>query len=168
MRANMLILLRREPADLALSAVLRANTATPPELIIDLDEIVVAQDGRLGLDAPEKVGHALLQLLAELRHVPARVDLGERHQPFVLEAPEAGEQDAAGYQVVLSVCPLEHDGEVVLDEAAAGRHGVFGEGPCGDVEGFVGVEVGYAEGGFAVEGWVAGGEVVAAVSWAGG
>ena len=51
---------------------------------------------------------------------------GERHAEFVFEAPVAGEEDSAVEKVVLAVRLLDHDGQVVLDEAGGGLHGVFG------------------------------------------
>lgn len=69
------------------------------------------------------------------------MNFGEGHAEFVAQAPETGEEDRASEEVVLAVGTLEHDGEIVLDEARRGRHGIFEEGSLFDVEGFVGGEV---------------------------
>ncbi len=61
----------------------------------------------------------------------------------------------------MAVGAFEHDGEVVLDEARACGHGIFGEGTLGYVEGFARGEVVDSDGSGGEEGWVALGQVVA-------
>lgn len=131
----------------------------PGEVVVDLDEVVVPQHGLARLDPAEEIHHALLELRLEARDVARGVDLGQRHAELVAQPPEPGEQDGAREEVVLAVGLLEHDGEVVLDEAAGHGHGVFGQGAGGDVEGFGGEEVVDARRGGAEEGGVALGEV---------
>lgn len=89
------------------------------------------------------------------------MDFGKGHAEFVAQAPETGEEDGACEEVVLVVWFLEHDGKVVLDQAAGSGHGVFGEGTCGDVEGFVGKKIVDAGRSRAEEGGVTLREVVA-------
>lgn len=156
---------RRVPAQglgLLAVGVFGADGRAPREVVVDLEEIVVAEDGLGGLDPAEEVHHAFFQFGFEAGDGARGVDFGEGHAEFVGEAPEAGEEDGAGEEVVLGVRAFEHDGEVVLDEARAGGHGVFGEGAVRDVEGFVGGEVVDSGWGGAEEGGVALGEVGAA------
>jgi hypothetical protein len=84
-----LVLLRSEPPYPL--AVLVADAAAPREIVIDLDEVVVSQDGALGLHTAEEVQHAFLQLGFEARDVAAGVDLTERHPELVRQPPEARE-----------------------------------------------------------------------------
>jgi len=50
------VLFRREPA--YVFSVFRAYAVTPGKVVVDLNEVVVAKDRSLRLDAAEKVGHA--------------------------------------------------------------------------------------------------------------
>lgn len=133
------VLLGRVPADAV--AVLGADRVAPRELVVDLEEVVVARDELLRLQPAEEVHHALFELLAELGHVARRVDLGQGHAYLVLEPPEPGEQDGAGEEVVLAVGALDHDGQVVLGESGAGLHRVFWQRPGRGVDVFVRPEV---------------------------
>lgn len=133
------VLLGRVPADPV--AVLGSDGVAPRELVVDLEEVVVARHEFLGLQPAEEVHHALFELLAELRHVARRVDLGQRHADLVLQPPEPGEQDRPGEEVVLAVGPLDHDGQVVLHESRARLHRVLGQRPGRCVDVFVGPEV---------------------------
>lgn len=67
------------------------------------------------LHPAEEIHHPFLEFGLESRHVPRSVDFRKGHAEFVRQAPEAGEQDGAGEEVVLAVWALVHDGEVVLD-----------------------------------------------------
>lgn len=140
--------------------VLGPDGVRPREVVVHLDEVVVAQHRLAGLHAAEEVHHALLELGLEAGDVARGVDFGEGHPELVLEAPEAREQDGAREQVVLPVGLLKHDGQVVLHEARGGLHRVLGERALCDVEGFAREEVVDAGGGAGVEGRVALGEVV--------
>lgn len=152
------VLLGRVPADAV--RVLAADRVAPGQLVVDLDEVVVARDQLLGLEPPEEVHHALFQLLAELGDVPGRVDLRQRHADLVLEPPEARQQDRPGVQVVLPVRLLDHDGQVVLCQPRARLHGVFRERARLGVEVFAGPEVSDPLVAALVEGRVAVAEVV--------
>ena len=154
---NRLVLRRCTPGHIL--AILIPDAMTPRQIVVHLQKVVVAQDGRLGLHAAEEVHHALLELLAELGDVTGGVDLAERHAEFVLQAPEAGEQDRARQEVVLAIRPLEHDGQVVLHHARGHLHRVLGQGPLGDVEGLARQQIVHADGGGAVERRVALGQV---------
>lgn len=58
MMLNRFILLRCKPPYPPFSlCIFRPYTLAPSEVIIDLDEVVVSEDGGLGLDSPEEVGH---------------------------------------------------------------------------------------------------------------
>ena len=155
---NRLVLLGRAPRHVL--GVFRANAVRPRQAVIDLQEVVVPEDGLLGPEAAEEVHHALLELFTELRDVAGGVDLGERHAEFVGQPPEASEQDGAAEQVTLAVGLLEHQGQVVLYEACAGRDGVFGKGVRSDVEGLAGEEVVDASTRAAEEAGIALGQVV--------
>jgi len=50
------VFFRREPAYVC--SVFGAYAVAPGKVVVDLDEIVVAKDRGLRLDAAEKVGHA--------------------------------------------------------------------------------------------------------------
>lgn len=89
------------------------------------------------------------------------MDLGERHAKFVAQAPETGEEDGAGEEVVLAVGALEHDGQIVLHQASAGGHWVLGEGALYYVEGFARGEVVNSGGSGGIEGGIALGKVIA-------
>ena len=114
---------------------------TPGQIVVDLDEIIVSQYGASRLDSAEEVHHSLFQLGFEPRDAARGVDFGKGHAEFVAQAPEAGKEDGASEEVILAVWFLKHDGEVVLDEAGGGGHGVFGQGAGGDVERFAGEDV---------------------------
>ena len=55
----------------------------------------------------------------------------------------------------MAVGALDHKGEVVLDQAPADLHWVFGEGAYCGIEGFMGEEVVDAGCGGAEKGWIA-------------
>ena len=164
MMLNRLVLLRRTPPRHLLLTVFALcvfgpNGRTPRQLVVDLDEVVVAQNGLRGLDPSEEVHHALFELGFETGDVAGGVDLREGHAEFVLQAPEASKEDGAGEEVVLTVGTFEHDGQIVLDETAAGGHRVFGERWL-DGEGLMGEEIGYGGWSASVEAWVALREIV--------
>ena len=73
MMSNCAILLRREPPDAV--AVFGADRRRPRQLVVDLDEVVVPQHGRFGLDASEERHHALFELRFEPWDVAGRVDV---------------------------------------------------------------------------------------------
>ena len=110
--ADRFVFLGRVPTDIG--RIFTAYAVGPGEVVVDLQEVVVSGDDFLGFEAAEEIHHAFLEFLAELRDVSARVDFAEGHAEFVFEAPEAGEEDRAGEEVVLAVGALDHDGEVVL------------------------------------------------------
>lgn len=56
-------------------AVFGPERLAPGEVVVDLDEVVVAQDGVLGLHAAEEVHHALFEFLLEAGDVAGGVDL---------------------------------------------------------------------------------------------
>ena len=164
MMLNRLILLRRTPPLHLLLTILafrvfRPDGRTPRQLVVDLYEVVVAQDGLRGLDSSEEVHHAFFKFGFETGNVAGCVDLREGHAEFVLQAPEASEEDRPRKEVVLAVGALEHDGQIILDETAAGGHRVFGERWL-DGEGLVCKEVGYGGLGASIEAWVALREIV--------
>ena len=72
------------------------------------------------------------------------MDFREGHAEFFRQAPEAGQQDGASEEVILAVGFLDHERNVILDHAAGEGHGIFGQGPRGDVEGLVGEVVVHA------------------------
>ena len=129
-----------------------------------MDEVVVAQHGGFGFDPAEEVLHALFEARFESWDCAGSVDFGEGEAEFVFEAPEAREQDCAGEEVGVAVGALEHDGEVVLDQARGELHGAFGDAVDGEVRGagvedFACEEVGEADGRAVEHGWVGLGEV---------
>lgn len=156
-----LVLPRRVPAHHVLG-VLGSDAPAPRQVIIHLQEIIVPHHRIRRLHPPEEILHPPFELAPEPGHVAGGVDLRERKAEFVAQSPESGEQDGAREEVVLSVALFEHDRQVVLDHAARGGHGVFGQGTVVDVEGFARGEVVHPHVGFAEEGRVALGEVVAA------
>ena len=164
MMLNRLVLLRRTPPLHLLLTVLalrvfRPDGQTPRQLVVDLYEVIIAQDGLRGLDSSEEVHHAFFELGFETGDVAGGVNLRERHAEFVLQAPEASEEDGAREEIVLTVGTFEHDGQIVLNETAASGHRVFGERWL-DGEGLVGEEVAYGGWGASIEAWVALREIV--------
>ncbi|EAU39235.1 conserved hypothetical protein [Aspergillus terreus NIH2624] len=157
MMLDVLVLSRRVPRHLG--RVLRPDAMRPRQAIVHLDEVVVAEHGVLGPQAAEEVHHSFLQLLLVPWDVARGVDVGQAHAELVLEPPEARKEDCPGQQIVLAVGFLEHQREVVLHETRGRHHGVFGEGPLHDVEGFAGDEVVDSDGGSAEHAGVALGEV---------
>lgn len=132
--------------------VFGADRRRPGQAVVDLDKIVVSQHGVFGSDATEEVQHAFFQLRFEPGDVARSVDFRQRHTELVFEPPEACEQDGACQEVVLAVGLLEHDRQVVLDQAGAEGHGIFcgvvdGQVRWPDVESFAREEVVEADGG---------------------
>lgn len=156
------VLLRRVPADGMGGRVLGPDAVRPRQVVVDLDEVVVAEDGVLGPQAAEEVHHPLFQFLLVLGHRARGVDLREGHAEFVLEAPEPRQEDRPREEVVLPVFLFDHEREVVLDEAGGRHHGVFRQGPLDDVEGLPREEVVDADVGLLEHGGVSLGEVRAA------
>lgn len=96
--------------------ILGSEAGAPGQVVVGLDEVVVAEDWVGRLDPAEEVLHPPPQFALVLRHVAGDMDFGQGHAKFVREAPEAGQKNAAREEVVLPVCPLEHNGDVVLDQ----------------------------------------------------
>ena len=85
-----LVFLGRVPAEglgegtiIVVGGVFGADAVAPCQLVVDLEEVVIAQDGRLGLYAAEEVHHALFEFGFETGHVAAGVDFAEGHPEFV-------------------------------------------------------------------------------------
>lgn len=116
--------------------VFGAEVGAPGKVVVRLDEVVIAKDGVGRLDPAEEVFHPPPQFTLELRHAAGRVDFGQGHAEFVREAPEASQKDAPGEEVILPVRPLEHDGEVVLDQPPDNFHRI-GRKRQGEGEGLV-------------------------------
>lgn len=111
------ILLRRIPPS-RLRGTIRvfvADGMAPCEVVIDLQKVVVSEDRGVRLHSAEKIHHPLFEFRFETGNVARGVDFRKGHAEFVRQAPEAGEQDGTGEEVVLAVGAFVHDGEVVLD-----------------------------------------------------
>lgn len=63
--------------------ILIANAARPCQIIVDLEKIVVAQDGVGGVEPAEEIHHAPFELCFELRHGAGGVDFGEGEAEFI-------------------------------------------------------------------------------------
>ena len=61
-----------------------------------MDKVVVSHDGTVGLDSTEKAHHWFFEFFSKARDGARGMDFGKGHAEFVGEAPEAGEEDAAG------------------------------------------------------------------------
>lgn len=126
------VLLGRLPAQPG--RVLGADAPRPGQGVVDLDEVVVARVELVAAEAGEELAHAGLELFFELWHVAAGVNVRHAHAELVLEAPEPGEEDGPGEQIVLAVWLFDHKGQVILNEASCHAHGIFLERSLRDVE----------------------------------
>lgn len=116
--------------------VFGAEFGAPGKVVVRLDEVVVAKDGVGRLEPAEEVFYPPSQFTLVLRHAAGRVDFGQGHAEFVREAPEASQKDAPREEVILPVRPLEHDGDIVLDQPPDNFHRI-GRKRQGEGEGFV-------------------------------
>lgn len=138
--------------------VLGAQAGAPRQVVVGLDEIVVAEDRVGRLNAAEEIVHPPPQFTLVLRHTAGQVDLRQGHAELVREAPESRQEDASREEVVLPVLALEHDGDVVLDQPPDDFHRI-GRERQGQGEGFMREEIIDSGWRLAEEGWVALGEV---------
>lgn len=134
------------------------EAAAPGQVVVGLNEVVVPKHRVGRLHPPEEVFHPPPQLALVVRHATGQVDFGQGLAELVREAPEAGQKDAPREEVVLPVCPLEHDGDVVLNQSSDDLHRI-GRQRQGEGEGFVRENIMDSGRGFAEERWVAFGEV---------